>query len=117
MTRIGKLNVEAPVVGIAEDEPTGLHWRTRNAFSVTSTGRLAMNVHRSATVVPVRNIPLGVRQLDALPLWDIDFTGAGRVEDAPAAHREEVLVVLFHIATAAATKQRLHNNKGQWRKR
>ncbi|HJF15658.1 MAG TPA: class I SAM-dependent RNA methyltransferase [Enteractinococcus helveticum] len=117
MTRIGKLNVEAAVVGIAEDEPTGLHWRTRNAFSVTSTGRLAMNVHRSATVVPVRNIPLGVRQLDALQLWDIDFTGAARVEVATPAHGEEVLVVIFPLEAVASNKKQLEQHIAQWRKR
>lgn len=117
MTRIGKLNVEASVVGIAEDEPTGLHWRTRNAFSVTSTGRLAMNVHRSASVVPVRNIPLGVRQLDALQLWDIDFTGAARVEVATPAHGEEVLVVVFPLDAVAASKKQLEQHIAQWRKR
>lgn len=117
MTRIGKLNVEASVVGIAEDEPTGLHWRTRNAFSVTSTGRLAMNVHRSASVVPVRNIPLGVRQLDALQLWDIDFTGAARVEVATPAHGEEVLVVVFPLDVVAASKKQLEQHIAQWRKR
>lgn len=117
MTRIGKLNLEAPVVGIAEDEPTGLHWRTRNAFAVTSTGRLAMNVHRSATVVPVRNIPLGVRQLDALQLWDIDFTGAARVEVATPAHGDEVLVVIFPLEGVVADKKLLEQHIGQWRKR
>ena len=117
MTRIGKLNVEAPVIGITEDEPTGLHWRTRNAFSVTTTGRLAMNVHRSATVVPVRNIPLGVRQLDALQLWDIDFTGAARVEVATPAHGEEVLVVIFPLDSVAASKKQLEQHIAQWRKR
>lgn len=117
MTRIGKLNVEASVVGIAEDEPTGLHWRTRNAFSVTSTGRLAMNVHRSASVVPVRNIPLGVRQLDALQLWDIDFTGAARVEVATPAHGEEVLVVVFPLDAVAASKKQLEQHIALWRKR
>ena len=117
MTRIGQLNIEAPVVGIAEDEPTGLHWRTRNAFSVTSTGRLAMNVHRSATVVPVRNIPLGVRQLDALPLCDIAFNGESRVEVATPAHGEEVLVVIFPLESVAANKKQLEQHIGQWRKR
>ena len=117
MTRIGKLNVEAQVVGIAEDEPTGLHWRTRNAFAVTSAGRLAMNVHRSAAVVPVRNIPLGVRQLDALQLWDIDFSGAGRVEVATPAHGEEVLVVIFPLESVGADKKLLEQHIAQWRKR
>lgn len=117
MARIGKLNVEANVVGIAEDEPTGLHWRTRNAFAVTATGRLAMNVHRSATVVPVRNIPLGVRQLDALQLWDIDFSGAGRVEVATPSHGEEVIVVIFPLESVAANKKQLETHLSQWRKR
>lgn len=117
MARIGKLNVEATVVGITEDEPTGLHWRTRNGFTVTSTGRLAMNVHRSASVVPVRNIPLGVRHLDALQLWDIDFSGAARVEVATPGHGEEVLVVIFPLDTVAQDQQQLDRHIGQWRKR
>lgn len=117
MTRIGKLNVEAQVVGIAEDEPTGLHWRTRNAFAVTSNGRLAMNVHRSPMVVPVRNIPLGVRQLDALQLWDIDFTGASRVEVATPSHGEEALVVIYPLEAVATDKKSLEKYIRQWRKR
>ena len=86
-------------------------------LSVTSTGRLAMNVHRSATVVPVRNIPLGVRQLDALQLWDIDFTGAARVEVATPAHGEEVLVVIFPLEAVASNKKQLEQHIAQWRKR
>src|SRR5699024_6732068 len=77
----------------------------------------AMNVHRSATVVPVRNIPLGVRQLDALQLWDIDFSGAGRVEVATPAHGEEVLVVIFPLESVGADKKLLELHIAQWRKR
>src|SRR5690625_4494079 len=45
LTGIGELNVAAPLVGIAQDEPNVLHWRTRHAFALPAKGRFAMNVH------------------------------------------------------------------------
>lgn len=116
MARIGQLQVEPHVTGIAADEPTGLHWRTRNAFAVTPQGRLAKNVYRSATLVPVRNIPLSIPQLDALQLWEIDFSGAQRVEVATPAHGEEALVIIFPKDQISRSKKALEKALGQWRK-
>lgn len=94
LQRIAGQTVEVHVTGADGDDPTGLHWRTRNAFAVTPAGRLAMHVHRSDTLVPVRNMPLGVHHLDELKLWDLNFTGVERVEVATPSGSEEALVVL-----------------------
>src|SRR5699024_8605331 len=53
----------------------------------------------------------------ALQLWDIDFTGAGRVEVATPAHGEEVLVVIFPLESIVADKKLLEQHIAQWRKR
>lgn len=101
LQRIAGLTLEVHVSGADGDDPTGLHWRTRNAFAVTPTGRLAMHVHRSSTQVPVRNMPLGVHRLDELKLWDLNFTGIDRVEVATPAGSDEALVVLTPTEQAA----------------
>ncbi len=102
LQRIAGLTVDVHVVGADGDDPTGLHWRTRNAFAVTPAGRLAMHVHRSATLVPVRNMPLGVHRLDDLRLWDLNFTGIERVDVATPHGSEDALVVLTPTAEGAA---------------
>lgn len=94
LQRIAGQSVDVTVQGLEEDEPTGLHWRTRTAFAVTEHGRLAMHVHRSDTLVPVRTMPLGLPELDALRLWEIDFTGAERVEVATPGQGDQALVVV-----------------------
>ena len=94
LQRIADLTFEVHVSGADGDDPTGLHWRTRNAFAVTPAGRLSMHVHRSSILVPVRNMPLGVHRLDELKLWDLNFTGIERVEVATPAGSDEALVVL-----------------------
>ncbi len=94
VARIAGIQLDLPVTGVAGDEPSGLHWRTRNAFAVTPTGRLAMHAHRSHVLVPVRNMPLGVPGLDALKLWELDFTGIARVDVATPGTGEPSLVLL-----------------------
>ncbi|MFB9070719.1 class I SAM-dependent RNA methyltransferase [Citricoccus parietis] len=94
VARIAGLQLEVHVTGAPGDDPSGLHWRTRNAFAVTPTGRLAMHAHRSTVLVPVRNMPLGVPGLDALKLWELDFTGITRVDVATPASGEPALVLL-----------------------
>lgn len=100
--RIAGLTLDVHVNGAEGDDPTGLHWRTRNAFAVTPTGRLSMHAHRSTTLIPVRNMPLGVHRLDELKLWDLDFTGIERVEVATPDGSEEALVVLIPTEEGAA---------------
>ncbi|MGM7667467.1 class I SAM-dependent RNA methyltransferase [Microbacterium sp. A93] len=94
VARIAGIQLDVQVTGAEGDEPSGLHWRTRNAFAVTPTGRLAMHAHRSNVLVPVRNMPLGVHGLDALKLWELDFTGIARVDVATPGTGEPSLVLL-----------------------
>ena len=94
VARIAGLTVEPEVETAGDDEPTGQRWRTRNAFAVTPSGHIAMHAHRSSTLVPVRNMPLGVPELDALALWDWDFTGAERVDVATPGHGGQPLVLV-----------------------
>ena len=90
-----------------EDEPTGQHWRTRTAFAVTPQGHIAMHAHRSTTLLPVRNMPLGVPALDALALWDWDFTGAARVDVATPANGSQPLVLVTPTPQTAADEAKL----------
>ncbi|MEO9248919.1 TRAM domain-containing protein [Citricoccus nitrophenolicus] len=94
VARIAGIQLDVHVTGAPGDDPSGLHWRTRNAFAVTPTGRLAMHAHRSTVLVPVRNMPLGVHGLDALKLWELDFTGISRVDVATPASGGPSLVLL-----------------------
>ncbi|MCH6470566.1 class I SAM-dependent RNA methyltransferase [Sinomonas terrae] len=71
----------------------GLHWRTRCSFAVDAGGRLAMHAHRSDTVVPIRDMPLAVEEIERLGLWDVDLAGVERVEVAAPASGETPLVV------------------------
>lgn len=116
LARIGRQNVEPTVTGMDEDEPTGLHWRTRNSFAVTPTGRVAMHVHRSMDTVPVRNIPLAVSALDDLHLWERDFTGAERVEVVTPAHDQEALIIVFPTAAVLGQQKVLETGVKRWRK-
>ncbi|MFC7402213.1 class I SAM-dependent RNA methyltransferase [Citricoccus sp. GCM10030269] len=94
VARIAGQQLEVHVTGAPGDDPSGLHWRTRNAFAVTPTGRLAMHAHRSAVLIPVRNMPLGVPALDALKLWELDFSGVARVDVVTPASSDSALVLL-----------------------
>ena len=107
LARIAGIQVEPEVLGAGEDEPTGQRWRTRNAFAVTPSGHIAMHAHRSGTLVPVRNMPLGVPALDALALWDWDFSGAERVDVATPADGGRPLVLVTPTAATRADEVRL----------
>ncbi|HRO30212.1 class I SAM-dependent RNA methyltransferase [Citricoccus sp.] len=100
VARIAGIQLDVHVTGAPGDDPSGLHWRTRNSFAVTPTGRLAMHAHRSTVLVPVRNMPLGVPGLDALKLWELDLTGIERVEVATPADGQPSLVVLTPVEGA-----------------
>ncbi|BCW18955.1 putative RNA methyltransferase [Arthrobacter sp. NtRootA9] len=81
-------------VGEAADGGTGLGWRTRASFSVTSSGRLGMHAHRSTEILPVREMPLATDAVNALQLWNVDLQGIDRVEVAAPANGTRPLVLL-----------------------
>lgn len=85
------------------DAGSGLGWRTRASFSVTSGGRLGMHAHRSNHIIPVTDMPLASDSINALRLWDVDLQGIERVEVAAPANGSRPLVLL---APAAGTKPR-----------
>lgn len=84
-----------PAPGEAED---GLGWRTRAAFAVDRAGRLAMHLHRSHDVVPVREMPLAVAAVNDLRLWTLELTGIERVDVAVPSGGGEPLVLLVPAA-------------------
>lgn len=116
LQRIGKLSVDVHMEGIPDDEPTGLHWRTRNSFTVNSAGKLAMHVHHSDEKIPVRNIPLAINALDELRLWDVNFEGAERVEVVTPGHGQEALVLILPSKEVAAKRQLLDSFCEKWKK-
>ena len=91
--------------GEAADGGTGLGWRTRASFSVTTGGKLGMHAHRSTHIVPVRGMPLATDAVNALNLWDIDLQGIERVEVAAPANGSRPLVLL--APGAGTTPKRL----------
>ncbi len=94
-----------------QSERAGLYWRTRVGFAVTPSGKLGMHAHRSHTIVPIQEMPLAVPAVNALRLWEIDFTGIERVEVAAPANNSGVLVLLAPVfglsdkASGAAVKR------------
>jgi tRNA/tmRNA/rRNA uracil-C5-methylase (TrmA/RlmC/RlmD family) len=76
------------------EQPDGLGWRTRAAFAVDARGKLAMHVHRSHDVVPVREMPLAVSAINALGLWTHDLTGITGVDVAAPSGGGDPLVLL-----------------------
>ncbi|HJW01375.1 MAG TPA: TRAM domain-containing protein [Arthrobacter sp.] len=102
----GEIMVEAVAGNGADRDPTydagsGLGWRTRASFSVTSGGKLGMHAHRSDHIIPLREMPLASEGINRLRLWDIDLQGIGRVEVAAPANGSRPLVLL---APAPGTK-------------
>ncbi|MET3719717.1 MULTISPECIES: class I SAM-dependent RNA methyltransferase [unclassified Arthrobacter] len=76
------------------DAGTGLGWRTRVSFSVTTAGKLGMHAHRSDHIIPVREMPLAAAGINQLRLWDLDFQGIERVEVAAPSNGSRPLVLL-----------------------
>jgi tRNA/tmRNA/rRNA uracil-C5-methylase (TrmA/RlmC/RlmD family) len=108
-------DIQVHLTGLAADEPAGMHWRTRNAFSVSSAGRLSMPAHRSPDIVAVRNIPLAVPALDELALWELDFTGAARVEVTTPGHGRQALVSIVPTPQVTDSFERLPAQVNRWR--
>lgn len=95
----GEIAVEAVAGNSADtdttyDAGTGLGWRTRASFSVTSGGKLGMHAHRSDHIIPLREMPLASDGINRLRLWDIDLQGIERVEVAAPANGSRPLVLL-----------------------
>ena len=95
----GEIAVEAVAGHTADadttyDAGTGLGWRTRASFSVTSGGKLGMHAHRSDHIIPLREMPLASDGINRLRLWDIDLQGIERVEVAAPASGSRPLVLL-----------------------
>ncbi|EMY33353.1 tRNA (Uracil-5-)-methyltransferase [Arthrobacter crystallopoietes BAB-32] len=83
----------------------GLGWRTRAAFAVDSSGRLAMNAHRSDQLIPVDVMPLAVPAINELRLWELDLGPVSRVEVAAPANGSAPLVLL--VPAPGASPRRL----------
>ena len=98
LRRLGGTDLVPEVEPAAEESPDGLGWRTRVSFSVAPGGRLAMHAHRSEELVPVEAMPLATPQINALRLWETDFSGATRVEVAAPAAGGTPLVLLIPAA-------------------
>jgi tRNA/tmRNA/rRNA uracil-C5-methylase (TrmA/RlmC/RlmD family) len=108
-------DVQVRVTGITADEPTGMHWRTCNTFTVSSAGRLSMPAHRSLDAVPVRNIPLAVPAYDDLCLWELDFSGAARVEVTTPGHGRQALISIVPTRQVADSPEVLRAHVNGWR--
>ncbi|GAA1916552.1 class I SAM-dependent RNA methyltransferase [Arthrobacter gandavensis] len=113
LRRLGGVDREVTVEAAADESPDGLGWRTRASFSVAPGGRLAMHPHRSEDLIPVQEMPLASAAINALKLWDVDFTGAGRVEvAAPAAGGPPLVLLIPSEGTHPRTLARIASEVG-----
>lgn len=118
--RAGQLHgddVEVRVTGIVADEPAGMHWRTRTTLAVSPTGRVSLPVYRNPQLIPVRNIPLSVPAYDELRLWDLDFTGAVRVDVTATTQGSRVLVSITPGPRASGNPRVLQDQLDGWKRR
>lgn len=83
------------------EDRDGLGWRTRAHFAVHD-GRPAMHPHRSSALIPVEDFPLMVEPLRRLPLREIDWTGAARIDLIAPSAQAPVVLVTAHVMEAAA---------------
>lgn len=113
LKRLGGVEREISVEVPADENPDGLGWRTRASFSVAPGGRLAMHPHRSDDLVPVQEMPLASAAINALSLWEVDFTGADRVEvAAPAAGGPPLVLLIPSAGTHPRTLARIASEVG-----
>lgn len=94
LARLARTDRTVAVEAAPGEAPDGLGWRTRAAFAVDTAGRLAMHLHRSSDLVPVREMPLAVAAINALELWTLDLTGMERIDVAVPSGGGEPLVLL-----------------------
>lgn len=109
-------DMDITVNGMEGDGSAGLRWRTRNAFVVSADGRLSMPVHGSLERIPVRNVPLAVAELDALELWDYDFTGAASVIVSTPTHGREALISITPEPHIIASEDAFKQHIALWRR-
>ncbi|MHA7180431.1 class I SAM-dependent RNA methyltransferase [Arthrobacter sp. MDB2-24] len=105
LSRLAKTDRTVTVEAAPGEAADGLAWRTRAAFAVDAAGRLAMHLHRSHAVLPVRDMPLAVAAINDLRLWTLDFTGIERVDVAAPSGGGEPLVLL--VPAAGTTPRRV----------
>ncbi|MHA7208213.1 class I SAM-dependent RNA methyltransferase [Arthrobacter sp. MDT1-65] len=94
LARLARTERTVTVEAAPGEGTDGLAWRTRAAFAVDAAGRLAMHLHRSHAVVPVRETPLAVPAINALRLWTLDLSGIERVDVAAPSGGGDPLVLL-----------------------
>ncbi|MHA7281243.1 class I SAM-dependent RNA methyltransferase [Arthrobacter sp. MDT2-2] len=98
LSRLARTDRTVTVEAAPGEAVDGLGWRTRAAFAVDAAGRLAMHLHRSHAVVPVRDMPLAVAAINDLRLWTLELTGIERVDVAVPSGGGEPLVLLVPAA-------------------
>ncbi|WP_434994603.1 class I SAM-dependent RNA methyltransferase [Arthrobacter sp. Ld5] len=98
LSRLAAVDRPVTVEAAPGEAADGLGWRTRAAFAVDRAGRLAMHLHRSHDVVPVREMPLAVAAVNDLRLWTLDLTGIERVDVAVPSGGGVPLVLLVPAA-------------------
>ncbi|MBG6224788.1 tRNA/tmRNA/rRNA uracil-C5-methylase (TrmA/RlmC/RlmD family) [Arthrobacter sp. CAN_A2] len=98
LSRLASVDRPVTVEAAPGEAADGLGWRTRAAFAVDRAGRLAMHLHRSHDVLPVREMPLAVAAVNDLRLWTLDLTGIERVDVAVPSGGGEPLVLLVPAA-------------------
>lgn len=113
LSRLGGVEHQVTVEAAPDEAPDGLGWRTRASFSVAPGGKLAMHPHRSEDLIPVQEMPLASAAVNALQLWNVDFTGADRVEvAAPAAGGPPLVLVIPSAGTHPRTLARIASEIG-----
>ncbi len=105
LTRLAKIEHPVTVAAAPGEAVDGLGWRTRAAFVVDPAGRLAMHLHRSHGVLPVREMPLAVPAVNDLRLWGLDLSGIERVDVAAPSGGGDPLVLL--VPAAGTTPRRV----------
>ncbi|WP_299165051.1 class I SAM-dependent RNA methyltransferase [uncultured Arthrobacter sp.] len=94
LARLGKVDRAVTVEPVPDESSDGLGWRTRVGFAVDADGHLSMHEHRSATLIPVADMPLAVPVINRLALWKLKFEGVEGVEVAAGSGDDEPLVLL-----------------------
>ncbi|UPO78012.1 TRAM domain-containing protein [Arthrobacter sp. Helios] len=113
LQRLGGVQQDVSVEAAPQESADGLGWRTRASFSVAPGGKLAMHPHRSEDLIPVQEMPLASGAINALKLWEVDFTGADRVEvAAPAAGGAPLVLLIPSPGTHPRTLARIAGEIG-----
>ncbi|MFT4147771.1 MAG: methyltransferase [Micrococcaceae bacterium] len=96
LARFGGIkDYDVTVEEVAGDaERNGLQWRTRNQFSVSPNGKLAMYQHRSNNLVELDEFPLATEMLDELKVFECDFSGISKVSVATPADGSKPIILV-----------------------